>query len=355
MLSRLAYFLGDFWGYFLLVLVSFLLTIFVSWSVFKSKIGPNQKKLAVSFLSFFIFLIFVFVSLEAYFRYVYDVSDGLGFLKVNEKWHQRHVVYNSYYFRDRDFDTNKKEGIIRIGVMGDSITFGGGIENVNDRFSNILEKKLNDSSVSSEVYNLGKPGFDTEAEINEYQKVKNLNFDIVIWQYFLNDIQPLEKSTGTTIISKNSQKAQVIKWISEKSYFLDFLYWRLSARYAKTFNELKDADLNQYQNETVLANHKEQIANFIKSLKEENKQVVVIIFPFINLLGPNYPAVQVHKDMTVFFKEQEVEVIDLLDELRDKSPQNLLASKFDAHPNEVVHKLAADKLFGKIKPLLFGH
>lgn len=355
MLSRLAYFLGDFYPFLILIVFSFFAVIFITVTVFKSTLSQNLKKLELSFLSFFIFLILMFVISEAYFRYIYDVSDGLGFLKVNEKWHKRHVVYNSYFFRDRDFDPIKKEGIVRIGVLGDSIAFGGGIENVDARFSNILEKKLKESTKNVEVYNLGKPGYDTEAEINEYERIKNLNFDIIIWQYFLNDVQPLEKSTGTSIISKNSQKAKIIKWAGDKSYFLDFAYWRLSSRYQNTIRELKDADINQYKNEEVLTRHKEQIADFIKSLKEENKQVLVIIFPFINLVGPSYPAIQVHSEMSNYFKDREVDVIDLLDDLKDKNPQNLVASKFDAHPNEDVHKLAADKLFEKIMPLLFGH
>lgn len=261
-------------------------------------------------------------------------------------------MHNAYFFRDRDFDPNKKEGITRIAVIGDSIAFGGGIEKVEDRFSNILEKKLVDANRQAEVYNLGKPGYDTEAEINQYNQVKNLNFDIIVWQYFLNDVQPLEKSTGTSIIAKNSQKEKFVKALTYESYFLDFLYWRFSQKYQNTFSQLKDADIDQYKNEEVAAKHKQQIADFIKSIKDEDKKIVVIIFPFINLIGPNYPAQNIHIDLKTYFENQQVDVIDLLDHLKDQNPQTLVAGKFDAHPNEYVHNLAAQKLFEKVEEYL---
>ena len=351
LLSRLSYFLADFKLYLLLIFSSFAFCCLLIYKIYKSKFSPRKKKIYLSLAFTLFILVLVFSSFEAYFRYVYDQSDGLGFLKVNSKWHQRHVVYNNYFFRDRNFETNKKEGIIRIGVLGDSIAFGGGIKNVQDRFSNILEDQLKNSGYSTEVYNLGKLGYDTESEIGEYEKVKHLNFDIIIWQYFLNDIQPLEKSTGTPIISRNSQSPKIIRVISDQSFFLDFLYWRLSQRYQKTFEELKNADLAQYTNDQVFKNHQQEIASFISSLKKDNKKVIVIIFPFVHLL-PDYPASKIHEQMSQIFEENGVEVIDLLDYLKDKNAKDLIASKFDSHPNEAVHKIAAEKLFEKVQALL---
>ena len=290
---------------------------------------------------------------EAYFRYIYDQSDGLGYLKVNKKWHQRHVITNTYFTRDRDFKTGKESDVTRIGVMGDSIAFGGGIENVNDRFSNILENNFKSQGKKVEVYNFAKLGYDTQGEIDDYYKnFKQLNPDIIIWQYFLNDIQPLGKSTGTLIISQNSQTSKLVKFLSNRSYFLDFIYWRFSTRYQKTFEQLKNADLAQYNNEPVFSQHQKQIADFVDSLKREKQKIIVVIFPFVHLL-PDYPAKGTHTRMQEVFKESGVDaVIDLLVDLETKQAQDLIASRFDSHPNELVHQIAADRLFEIIVPLL---
>lgn len=349
--AHLSYFLKDFWLYLILILASFPITAFVLFKIFKSHTSPTKKRLFLT-LTFFAFLIILVFSLfEGYFRYVYDDSDGLGFLKVNERWHKRHVVFNNYFFRDRDFQNNKEEGVTRVGVLGDSIAQGDGIKDVGNRFSNLLEKKLKEAGFNVEVFNLGRAGYDTEGEIDFYNNVKHLNFDIIVWEHFINDIQPQENSTGTPIITKNSQRAKILENISNLSFFLDFLYWRFSSVYDKTILALRSADVDQYRNPFVLEKHKKEISDFIKSLKAENKKIVVVMFPSVALLGNNYPLFT-NEIMFNHFKKNEVEVVNLYDYLKDQNPKGLKASRFDTHPNEIVHNLAADKLFEKLKPML---
>lgn len=346
------YFLLDFYSYLILIVASFITLVTLSFKIYKIKTSQRRKRILVSLVFTLFITILVFSSVEAYFRYVYDQSDGLGFLRVNSKWHQRHVVYNSYFFRDRDFSPNRREGVVRIGVLGDSIAFGAGIKNVDDRFSNILEEKLKDSGYNVEVYNLGKLGYDTEGEIQVYKGVKNLNFDIIVWEYFLNDIQPIEHSTGTAIISKESEQAKLAKFVSAHSFFLDFLYWRISSRYQKTFVEIRRADIDRYKDQERLLQHKQEIAQFIKGLKDDNKKILVIIFPSMYFIGPNYPAADIHTLMGNYFRDQGVETIDLLNDLKGKDAKSLIAGEFDPHPNEYVHHLAAERVFEKVKTLL---
>ena len=140
--ARISYFLKDFGFFLILIFASFAFFLLAIYKIFKSKTSERKKKLLSSLTFLFLIFILTFSAFEAYFRYIYDEPDGLGFLLVNNKWQERHVVYNNYFFRDRDFNPVKREGTTRIGVLGDSVAFGGGIENVNDRFSNILERKL---------------------------------------------------------------------------------------------------------------------------------------------------------------------------------------------------------------------
>lgn len=347
-----AYFIKDFSLYLIISLTATFVTFTLSLLVFKSKIKDQKKKLIIITLVSVLIVIAVFSLFEAYFRYVYDASDGLGFLKVNQRWHQRHVVYNGDFMRDDEFISGEKNQTARVAVLGDSITFGGGIENPKDRFSDILEEKLKAAGYKIEVYNLGKPGADTELEIQTYNQFKFIEFDIVIWQYFLNDIQRFEKSTGTPIISRNSQQAKIAQYLSNKSFFFDYLYWRFSARYNKTFRELRNADISLYRQEETLAKHFEETASFLNGAKSEDRQVIVIIFPFIYYLGPNYPAVDIHQLLTEHFEENGASVVDLLADLGDKDAKGLWASPFDSHPNEFVHQIAAQRLYEKIVPLL---
>lgn len=348
--SKISYIVGDFWPYIFINFATIITCLLTGFKIFKKGISDKKKILTISLVIFIMLFVFAYSMFEAYFRYVYDEPDGLGFLKVSKKWNERHVVYNNYQFRDRNFEVNKAEDTTRIAVVGDSLTFGGGIENKDDRFSNILEKKLNESGSKVEVYNLGRPGFDTEGEIEVYKSLEHLNFDIVVWQYFLNDIQPPGQSTGTPIINTNSQKGKTIKALSDASFFFDFVYWRTSQRYQKTFSQLKNADLAQYQNQDLYKSHKESIKNFIEEENKKEIKVVFIIFPLINAIGPNYPATPVHDDLKNYIAENGAQAIDLLPLLKDRDAQTLIASKFDSHPNEVVHAIAAEELYKVLKP-----
>lgn len=346
MFLRLIYFLGDFAPYIILLLVTFPAAILAAYKIYKSNFSPKKKKVLLAITSTLFMAVFALSICEAYFRYLYDVPDGLGFLKVSGKWTQRHVVHNNYFFRDRDFDTEKKAGITRIGVLGDSLAWGGGIESIDDRFSNILEKKLRGAGHNVEVYNLGKPGFDTDQEVAEFEKVRHLDFDIIIWEYFLNDIQPVEKSTGTTIIETNRDLPTYVSFFTNKSFFLDYLYWKLTPIHQKTYVQLKQADIAQYKNEQLLSSHKEKIKNFIQSFQGTNTKIIAMIFPSLLVLEENsYYAEDIHEVMTEVFKNNKVEVIDLLSELIGRNGTYYMASKFDPHPNEEVHKIAAQKLF----------
>jgi hypothetical protein len=92
--------------------------------------------------------------------------------------------------------------------------------------------------------------------------------------------------------------------------------------------------------------------SFINYLKDDDKKILVIIFPFIHLLGDNYPAQNVHIQLKDFFEKNNVETIDLLEELNGSDPKELIAGKFDSHPNEKVHKKSAELLFEKLEMLI---
>lgn len=351
LLPRITYFLKDFAPYFILITFCLAAFVFAAYKISKSISSQKKKNLMLALCATVFALVLGFSLFEAYFRYVYDQSDGLGFLRVNQKWHERHVVFNNYFFRDRDFDPNKQAGVTRIGVLGDSITQGDGIKNVNNRFSNLLERKLQQAGYKVEVYNLGKAGYDTEGEIETYSRVKNLNFDIIIWQYFINDIQPKDYSTGSPIIVNNSRRAKILEFISKYSYFLDYLYWRYSTVYDKTLLALRYADINQYSSQDRLQKHQAEITDFIESLRADDKKVVVVMFPSIMFLGGDYP-IFTNDIMHKIFEGNQVETIDLYEDLKNQDPEKLRASRFDTHPNEIVHALAAQKLYEKVTQML---
>lgn len=356
-LGKFSYFVRDFSWYLILIGLTFFAFLAAVYFVFKAK----KKKLfhkAVLALVFGVFIfVLIFSAFEGYFRYVYDKSDTLGFLKVNEKWMQRHVqlsLYKQYFFRTKPFDFSKPPGTIRIGVMGDSIAFGAGIKNPSNRFSNLLEKRLNEAGYKVQIINLAIPGYDTYGEIQTYKGVKDLNFDILIWAYFLNDIEDAggRTSKGSAILRQNDQRAKILEAMSNFSYFFDYVYWRITSTHQATINELGQVDLNAYRDPDVLIAHYKDIVGFIRELRLEHVTPVTVIFPYMALIGPNYPAYDINQTMDRVFEDNGVATVDLIGDLKNKNAKSLWASNFDPHPNEYVHALAADRLFDKVEPIV---
>jgi len=70
------------------------------------------------------------------------------------------IESNREGFRTRNLSKAKEPGVYRILFLGDSTTFGWGVEQ-DERFSDLLEKRLNagGSGIHYEIVNLGLPGY----------------------------------------------------------------------------------------------------------------------------------------------------------------------------------------------------
>src|SRR3989344_5299382 len=83
--NRLLYFLGDFYGYIIILVTSIVSGIIIIWVIHKNSKLHTNILLAITTAT--MSLVMFFISAEAYFRYIYEASDGIGFLKIAQKWH----------------------------------------------------------------------------------------------------------------------------------------------------------------------------------------------------------------------------------------------------------------------------
>ena len=120
-------------------------------------------------------------------------------LRINEPhatyWHHSpdvlvHFRINAQGMRaDNDYTYEKPLGVQRIVSLGDSFTVGYEVA-VEETFSSVLERALNDRGYSIEVLNAGVSGFSTaeeylylERELWRYQP------DLVLVSFFINDLE----------------------------------------------------------------------------------------------------------------------------------------------------------------------
>jgi hypothetical protein len=59
-----------------------------------------------------------------------------------KEFHEKYIRYNEHGYRDYEYRLKKPEGIFRVLVLGDSQTFGHGINDLKDTWVKKLEAKL---------------------------------------------------------------------------------------------------------------------------------------------------------------------------------------------------------------------
>lgn len=101
------------------------------------------------------------------------------------------VTFGPHGFRDRPRPAGKPQGVFRIALVGDSLTFGQGVlddETASVRLERILQERF---GPSVEVWNFGISGYNIEQEVRLIQtRLGAFNPDLVLLLYYTNDNCP---------------------------------------------------------------------------------------------------------------------------------------------------------------------
>lgn len=138
---------------------------------------------------------------------------------------------NKQGFLDSDFTLEKPQNLIRIAMLGDSITQGCFVP-LEKNFSKRLEALLNQraqglrSLLRYEVMNFGVGGYNLEAEV-EVLKEKVLQYkpDIVVLNMFYNDNEPIPGIDLMFVgnynqLTEKQQIALVRKYVDDRNSFI---------------------------------------------------------------------------------------------------------------------------------------
>jgi hypothetical protein len=146
------------------------------------RLDPIKRSLAY-------IVLFAVLALET--KVIYDLSHNVISSNVQEI-----QFIEAEWLNDRDqrnilFMTEKSENMYRIIVLGDSFTYGWGLD-ISDTYPFILENMLNNLSDGAQyqTINLADPGFDLKDNIDILsEKSLNYNPDLVIFNFlFENDL-----------------------------------------------------------------------------------------------------------------------------------------------------------------------
>ena len=277
---------------------------------------------------------------ETYYRFFYDATDSFGFTKVCNRWFERHWHLNPSGCRDDiDYFLKIKPGKRRVAFVGDSFAAGQGIKDAEDRFPNRIRRAHPDW----EIHLLAQLGYDTGDELKYLQQNLDQGYQVdqVVLVYCLNDVSDLFPDWGQYIQHVSSDINQS-SWLWQDSYLFNLMYYRLGVArspYLKDYFQFVSAGYR----DPVWEQQQQRLKAFRDLVQSHGGRLLVVTFPFVVAVGPNYQYKFVHDELDHFWLEQNVPHLDLLPVYQDLPAKKLTVNGFDAHPNEFANQLAAPK------------
>lgn len=253
------------------------------------------------------------------------------------------VTTNSFGMRDDEFPFEKGENEIRILVIGDSFTFGLGVDQ-EAIYPQQLERILNrgESEHRYTVINAGVGGYNTEQEM-KWLKERGLTFepDVVIVGFVLNDViyrgisnielqpWPIQLLCRTAIYNVLS--------FTIKSIRLEGDPMKRSIATTKKLTE-DTGEINDLWQECF---------GYIGAMKEiadrEGFPLIFVLFPWPNQMEPQ-PADEIPQNRLIRYLEQSgIDYIDLLPAYQ-REKADLFTAR-DNHPSARGHEIAAEEIF----------
>ncbi len=283
---------------------------------------------------------------ELWFAFVYDKTDSFSQTNVTHKWSDRHVRANKAGYRDeRELPTVRKPGQAYIGFLGDSFTFGHGIPNVADRFSDRVAQGLESKYPGrTTVFNTGLPGMDigglTKNLVPELIRTKT-PMDVLVYVFVPNDIEYLDERTAQYYQSQQSRTPQ--RFLFRDTYFYNWLYYRV-----RNIRSAPEGGYYEYLAESYAGSPWPAFARAMDRLhqlcSQKKVELRVVIFPFLTSLGKDDPFAPAYDRLLAHCREQNVPCLDLRPALLPGLQEGLVVNRYDAHPNERAHALAAEAI-----------
>jgi len=332
---------GDAWTYVVLALLPVLsgwLLLRLARGARRAGSSPSWPRLIGANLLVLVFAASTaMLGIESYLRFGCDTTDSFAQTRVAQRWLQRHWRLNSSGFRDslRAYPTPRTTGQRRLTFIGDSFTAGYGVANVEDRFANQIR-----NGGEAEVHVMAKLGFDTGDELNLVQALaaQQYQFDEVVLVYNLNDLSDLDpdwKAVDQRINSTNSPG-----FLVEHSFLVNTYYYRLKARFEPDVSNYYQSIRKAYEGPIWDAQQR-RLKNLRRLVETNGGHLLVVTFPFLHHLGPDYEFASAHVKLDQFWQELGVPHLDLRPLYEAHRHEPLTVNSHDAHPNANAHTLAA--------------
>jgi len=307
------------------------------------------KGIAAMCVSLVIFLVMLEVTLQIYTRVAiyYDVEMSRYATEIKEKSDNPKIGHvhrpnaeahlmgvdvkiNSDGFRDDEYDVQRNEKY-RIMVLGDSLTFGWGVEK-DDTYEAILENELS-LLRPTEMINTGHGNYNTQQQVNLFRdKGLKYNPDKVVVFFFINDAEVTPVRSKWTPIAR--LRSVTFLWSRVRGLLT-------RTKPGQTFEGFYSALYEDDQPGFITL--KESFLDLQGLCEQRGIELQVILIPELHNLV-DYPFSKEYEKVRSFLVENDIATLDLTNDFSTytDAPETLWVALDDAHPNALAHRMIAD-------------
>jgi hypothetical protein len=263
------------------------------------------------------------------------------------RWHGVVHVYDENNFRRATPFPLKRPGVFRIMVVGDSLTFGQGID---ERFiyTSLLQDELG-KQYAIEVLNLAVPGYQSEDILMVIKQfVPALQPDLVVYGVCLNDFLPSKRGQYTARGFEFPVPAGLERFLHDRTRLarvLADLYDR-SLRVAGLRVDFFDDILKDFEGYQQRFRHDASEMNTFVTTRGLPPVVAMVLDQYPNLVGRGHKIAQAAEG---YLKETGMEVIETEEYYQRLNGHAMAVSLWEGHPNEEAHAIYSSMIEKKLR------
>jgi lysophospholipase L1-like esterase len=266
-------------------------------------------------------------------------SHAVGYTLGSRLWFAKFwSLRNRAGFRDAEREAEPGR---RIYVLGDSFVAGVGIADVEQRFTNLLHRRV---APGFRVYNLGRNGAATR---DEYARLLEQPAapDLLILSYYTNDIQDACEAAAGRLprFEPYANLPSFVRRAVRRSYLLDRLYWRFPQPDLLGYEKALETC---YARPETLAAHLADLDRFVEFSRSRDVPLLVVAFP--HLLNAAATRRQIGPVIR-HLEQRGVPVLDVFPLLETLPVPERVVNRNDAHPSVRLNRLVADALLAALE------
>ncbi len=281
------------------------------------------------------------------FRHESSTPDNTSYFCIHG--YKRNVTLNRYGYRERDFELDKPKGVYRIDVIGDSLTYGQGIER-NHRYTDLLQTMLASCPGRFEVLNFGVPGHETIDHWKTLnQTILKTHPDFVLLQWYQNDFDGQSEATSHHYMPllPNRRLRRILNANTALYCLLNRQWMVIQDKYLMpedylTFKRKQFGRADSKETRQVL----KLFADMFALCRAKHIKMGVVLFP--DLMAPlddHYPWRYLHRYVAETCQNNQIPYLDLFSDFAAvENERSLWANRLDAHPGEKANLIAAQAI-----------